>query len=201
MKLAIIPQGLPDGACLLYSLLNCQKTLIDPELTIHKFFCRHRIDQKWKKLVSVAPVPISMFNGDGSDPGLPRPLEIQAITNFVELAFQIMDSRQHRFSVRRITLAQFRRHNEYHDTAIIFCLRATATTSCYDDAEHWLCANGRQEQTLLLACSCAIYHCEPYTERWSDGRPYNLSMGLDQLTTKHIEHQFIYLITHQRKGQ
>jgi hypothetical protein len=67
MNLAIFPQGLPDGACLIYSILNCHKTLTDPELTIQDYFHRHRIDQNFKNLVSVAPVPISLFNGDGSD--------------------------------------------------------------------------------------------------------------------------------------
>jgi hypothetical protein len=200
MKLYLFPQSVADGCCLLWCIVASVKTLIDPELTIQAFSIKHRIQDKWKKLISIAPIPHKFLNGDGSDIGLPQPLEIRVITNFVDLAFRIFESRQHRFTVKRITIAQFQRKTNYSNSVIIFCLRSTAVMKCYSNAEHWVSCVSRQEQTLLLACSCSIYDCDPYEELLTaDGRRYNNTMNLDQLTAKHIEHKFIFLITHLPK--
>jgi hypothetical protein len=200
MKLYLIPQGMADGACLLYALLNCLKTLTNPELNIQDFFRKNRTQRKWEKLVAVAPVPSKLLNGDGVDTGLPVSLHVKTISNFVDLSFLIFSSPKQRFSVEQISLAQFKRKTDYTNSAIIFRIRPTATTNAYDRISHYLCAIGLQEQQLQLACSCAIYWLEPYEEHWNhEHKPYNNTLPIDQLTTKHIEHLLIFEVTNLRR--
>jgi hypothetical protein len=159
MKLYVIPQGYADAACLVYAILNSLKTFLAPDQTTLTFFREHRASQKLEKVLAIAPSPLQFLGGDVVME-LPQPIEQEAIHNFVGLAFRVFNTRQHRFSVERITLSQLRRKRDYTRTVVLFQI-SNADTLCGTIKNHWVCAVDRSE-VLLLACSCALYWCDDY---------------------------------------
>ncbi|MBF0273313.1 MAG: hypothetical protein HQL98_14790 [Magnetococcales bacterium] len=182
MELKITPQGFLDGACLLYAVVNACKVLLDPELSVSAFYQKYQMENKWGALIAVVPSPINHLNGSGSALGLKVGLEQQALDAFFGLACNIFSTGRNRLRVKRLTAHNFRRKTDYR-SVVVFAVTEAAQTRCFCNGSHWMVAVARQPETLCLACSSALYCCDPYLEECdpATGHFFNNSMPHDQL--------------------
>ena len=184
MDIKIIPQGLLDGACLLYAMVNAGKALIGPTLSVRAFGGRYRIYSRWKQIVSVTPSPINYLDRTGSGIGLRLSLEQQVNDAFFAQVFNILSTNQHKFRVQRISLKSFRQKTDYRSGVVVFAVTDKGRTKNFSGSSHWMVAVGRQTEPslLYLACSSSL-HFSPYQEQQDPEthRFYNNSMKIDQL--------------------
>jgi hypothetical protein len=194
MKLYIPQQFIADTMCQPITIILSYKALVAPGLTIKAFFYVHK--GKWETLINITPGIYSQICGGGSDLGLRIPEGRELIFSLLRNAFQIFSTRQHKFTVERITIAKFRRKTNFNQSVVLFRIHD-------DDARqnefkgHFFCAVDYDKQNVLLQCSAAIYDgSEPYIEKLSPiGRYFNDVLPVHSISPNYIKIKQIFEIT------
>ena len=194
MELFVIPQGIADGACHLYCIINAMKSLVDPDQEIKIFFRNHDVSQRWEELVSITPSIHLTLNGSGSNLGLSVPIGREVVNSLISNAFRILSSRKLKLRAKKITISTFRRKRNYSNSVVIFRIHEN------EDPEfsgHWYVAVDRDDENLYLACSCAIYWEEDYQEKKSprSNRYFNERLGVESIHKDHIKQHQIFVVT------
>ncbi len=137
MKTRILSQGMLDGACLLYAIVNAKKALTHPNHLTHTFIAQTSLRARWKELISIVGSPHKYLNGDGSDYSLRSNTEPQIICSIITNAFLIFGG-PHQFTVRHIDLNEMHQI-DYADQVVIFCIQPPI--------DHWLVAVGKTKKS------------------------------------------------------
>lgn len=194
----ILTQGVFDGFCLIYAVLNCVKALNAPGESAISF--SKKMGAKWRKLIAVTPSLENMANGYGSSFGLTTSSgNAQVTKSVIENYLQALNekSKDSSFQVTAINKESID-IVDFDQTVLLFCLRPKSKTGCYSDIDHWVCGVGEANKDLLIACSyvqhmkgCSYFE----TKDIETGRFWNNSMALNHAKGNHIYDDLLYAIS------
>ncbi len=150
MKLYIIQQFIADTMCQPTTILNSYKTLVVPKLTVRAFFHVHH--EKWETLINITPGIYSQLRGGGSDLGLRKPDGRELIFSLLRNAFQIFSTRQHKFTVERITISKFRRKTNFNKSVVFFRIHDDDDGDIKNEFKgHFFCAVDYDKKKCIAA--------------------------------------------------
>lgn len=191
----ILAQGLLDGLCLPYSVLNEYKALYFPQETSVEF--AHRLNDGraiWKKIVSSLPSLQNFCNGKGTcmEDIFPDTVTVELEAVIVQTIASILNSsRKHHIKVEKIDVRvnlderdpiQLFRKNIGENSVVILSIRKTSNkqSPIPFELDHWLCAVDIVEEGLGLACSYTpIFQSKEMSS--PSGRSYNTCLHKNDL--------------------
>ena len=198
MSNKILTQGIFDGLCLQYAVMNAFKALKAPELSSLKFSKEYAI--KWQKVIAITPSLQNFSSGIGSDFGVDLNKTSETImANLIRSYFEAIGEKTNfNYSVDKLSVEQII-NCDFSKSVLIFCLKEQANTEQYSDANHWVCAIGIDDGYFLLACPHVIYERadEIYLEQISktSGRYFNNRIYVSEIQKKHIYESSIFRIS------
>jgi len=195
----ILTQGIFDGHCLQYAIMNAYKALSKPALSSCAFAAKKTTETKWKNIIAITPSLQNFSSGLGSEFGIsPLVVADKIIENLFRSYFEVISERKIKYSVSKIQKNQMNNVN-FANSVLIFGLKDKAKTEYYDDVDHWVCAIGTDRNSFLLACSWVLYERETeYSEQISDmsnGRYFNNTLNFSEISKNHIYENQIFIIT------
>jgi hypothetical protein len=148
----ILSQGILDGFCLLYAVLNTYKTFTAPKKSARQF--ARTTSEKWRKLIRLSPSLEKFSSGTGSVFGLSTTsADIAVISNLINSYFSAIEEHtKSKYHVERV-LADEALKTDFSHSMLIFCLRQSASTEHYTGIDHWVCGINIKDSNMLLACS------------------------------------------------
>jgi hypothetical protein len=212
MGYKILSQGVLDGACYMYSMMNAYKTLTYPKMDVMDFIYKKPYEkfgkQKWEYLINISPQTTDMLAGLGFMNYLAKiktwDLEEVMKTHYNKLiteAFEILSDNDHQFSVKNISLESIKNFNFTHAVIILPIVKDVKFLAGNELGYHFICINGRTDDLLQVACSYSIYNIpqEQYVELM-DGqtnRYYNNMINIKDLNPNTMEQgvDLIYQVT------
>lgn len=197
MSYKILSQGVMDGACFLYSIMNAYKTLTYPELNVGEFINLKPKEKsgrcKWEYIVNTCPQTLDMLSGHGfytyissiQTHNVGRVISNQ-FKNTIKTAFDILSDQYYQFSVSNICLNDIKNFDFKQSVIIMPIGKKIETYRGNGIANHFICINGKKENDLEIMCSYCI-HLLPegkYFESFNDinNRYYNNIISLDDVT-------------------
>jgi len=196
-KNKILTQGIFDGHCLQYSVMNAFKALNDPASTAHSFAIKSKI--KWQKIISLTPSLQNFSSGWGSEFGI-NTLDVanRVLENIFLSYFEALSEKTNFvYSAKRISINQIKDTN-FSNSVLIFCLKEKAKTEQYKSIDHWVCGIGVEEESILLSCSFVLHETEDgYSEtvsKYSGGRYYNNSINISEILKNRIYTNQVYCV-------
>ncbi len=193
----ILTQGILDGLCLLYAVMNAYKTISNASSSASTFLDNYH--NKWKKIISLTPSLQNFTSGEGSEFGLvtdnANKVALENLLSNYAAAFS--DSSTYKYTVSNLEREDLSNHN-FGNSALVFCLKKSAKTEYYTDANHWVCCIGIEGQKLLLQCSHTYYELEnSYKEFCSENfksRLFNNRIKISEIDNNRIYSESIYSI-------
>jgi len=186
----VLSQGCLDGACLLYSIMNAHKTLTGKKST-----------KEWVKLISIVPSPTYYLDGNGSvvDSDVSDNLTEKIILSTIINSFKLFKNAKFSVEVKDIIHLK---GCDYKNSVFIFCVAPEKLKSTFNSdrsvSDHWVCAVGKNKDSLLVQCSIAIHNTETknyYEEKMLNERHYNESFSLNHINKKNIFSNMVYKIS------
>ena len=197
MKLKILTQGHFDGFCLLYSIMNSYKALINPNQNAAKFASDNF--RKWQKIISITPSLHNFASGEGSDFGVTKnSTDICLKERFINDCFYVLtEGMKSKISSSRLT------HEKIHEidfskSTIIICVNENAQLEHGSVGDHWISIVGIDEENCKFLVCCSFSHHEQFTIERNDeitGRIYNNTIHFSELKKSKIYVNSIQLVS------
>jgi hypothetical protein len=210
MKPKILSQGILDGACLLYSIMNAYKSLSPDyqEESAEHFMESGDCKEKWDTIVSTVPSAFGYFRGKGSNGlGFDSSDERYFTHRTVKDSFHLLGAGKKKYTVfENIKLSDIVKTNFSNSVIILCCKNYDKKEDTYGVhsiqydkriiSDHWICVVGKKDNSLLIQCSLVIHTEKKYEEIEAPyKRVYNDSFDLKQIKRNRIYERLIYKIS------
>ena len=197
----ILSQGVLDGECFIYSIMNAYKTLICPDISAIQFMISEPKDKsgrsKWEYIIRTCPQAIDMLVGKGFTEyitGIPTNYIEKIIDNQYKntliTAFDILSGTESEFSVDRISIEEINKFNFEKSVIILPIVKKIKTIRGNDISNHFICINGRNGNEFNIMCSYSIHklESEKYIESFDDkySRYYNNKIDIKYVNSEVI---------------
>ncbi|MBV1839868.1 hypothetical protein [Photobacterium ganghwense] len=194
MKNKILTQGHFDGFCLLYSILNSYKALVNPSQTASKFVESNF--NKWSKLISISPSLQNFSSGEGSNFGIDtNRIDIKLKRLFIESCFDVLTERNNNnFTVTRESIETLKNFN-FNNSVVIIALKDEAILEHGQIGDHWITIIGKDDdnERFLVACSYTL-HKYGFKEQVdiNTERVFNNTMPYSEMKKKYLYENAIH---------
>lgn len=180
----ILSQGVLDGTCFIYSIMNAYKTLVSPDISAIEFMISEPKDKsgrsKWEYIIRTSPQAIDMLVGKGFPEyigGIPTNYTDKIIDNQYRntliMAFDILCGTEHEFSIDRISIDEINKFDFEKSVIILPIVKKIKTILGNDISNHFICVNGRSGDNLHVMCSYSIHKLESKEYMESIDHRYN----------------------------
>lgn len=203
MGYKILSQGILDGACFMYSIMNSYKMLTCPDVDAMQFKFSNPEDtsgrQKWKNIIKICPQAKEMLAGHYFHELLINmtTLNIDIIIDehydyIVKTAFDILSDKEFQFKANKISIKDITNNDFSKSVIILGIVNLIDAEAGNKIGGHFISINGIEHNYLHIACSFSIHTVEQnkYYEKYDKQMKYfyNNMIRIEDINENNLGH-------------